>query len=80
MFNDYGEDMPSLSNISLGFFLVYGFYDLTYHFFNGHYPKQIFTFCHSRVHKSWANVRDTDTPVFVGSLAQCFHIIDLVSL
>ena len=44
MFNDYGEDMPSLSNISLGLFLFNGFYNLIYNFFNGHYPKQIFTF------------------------------------
>ncbi len=39
IFNDYGENMPSLSNISLRSFLFYGFYNLTYHFLNGHYPK-----------------------------------------
>ncbi len=57
--------MPSLGNISLRLFLFYGFYNLIYYLFNGHYPKQIFTFCHSRVYKSWANVRNTDTSVFV---------------
>lgn len=39
IFNDYGEDMPSLGNISLRLFLFYGFYNLIYYFFNGHYPK-----------------------------------------
>ena len=39
IFNDYGEDMPSLGNISLRLFLFCGFYNLTCHFFNGHYPK-----------------------------------------
>lgn len=39
IFNDYGEDMPSLGNISLRLFLFYGFNNLIYYFFNGHYPK-----------------------------------------
>ena len=39
IFDDYGKDVPSLGNISLRLILFYGFYNLTYHFFNRHYPK-----------------------------------------
>ena len=79
MLADYSKDMPSLCNINLRTFLLYGFYYLTDNFLHRHHPKEIFTLCHSCVDKSGADVCNIDNILaFIGFYTQGLHVIDLI--
>ena len=79
MLVDDSENVPALGDVCLGLFLADGGGYLIGDLFDWHHPEEIVAFCHCRINKTWANIRDVNmVAALISLLAQSLHIIDLV--